>query len=297
MAEFWTDTAKYYRLAIAEFLPLLKKLKIKYSSNSSTVKELDDLIEVYEDVAKKIDEYNLNLEDPNRFYDGEPSEVHLKLNDKMTEHFSRLTLRMLHAWQQRFNELKSKDYLTDKNKDEGYRLKNLIWPLEAAFENESMLFHKYKDAGELIFPGEDSEREIETTTSAPAVIKFFPQELIEKLPSDIKKLAEEFNKNYADQNANSCILLLRRILPLSIVRKFQRLDKEAEVLINDDYLDTKQLLGKAEKILKTKRLYQEISNYKLLLDGSQHSYTLNVSITDAEGAAIKVRLFLEDLFY
>lgn len=124
----------------------------------------------------------------------------------------------------------------------------------------------------------------------------FAEELIMKLPTDIQNLCYEFNFNYINDKNYSCILLLRRILPLSIVRKFQALNKENEIKSDGEYLDTKGLMGKIEKELSNKRIYNEIMNYKSLIDASQHSYTLNITPTDVEGTAIKVRIFLEDIF-
>lgn len=125
----------------------------------------------------------------------------------------------------------------------------------------------------------------------------FPNELIEKLPKDLKILTDDFNFNFSHEKPVVGMLILRRILPLSIVRKFQKLDREAEIKGDDgDYLDTKALLGKVEDLLSNKRTYNELKSYKILIDGSQHSYTLNVQMLDTEGAAIKVRVFLDDIF-
>lgn len=296
MNEPYLNTVKYYRLAIKEFLPLLDSLKKKNSHDVEIQEKIDDLIEMYYDVANKIDKYNLNLDDPNRFYDGEPSEISIDLGERAIEYFSRLSLRLLESWKKRRGKIETKDYLTEKNEEELYRLKGLIWPLEAQFDNPSMLFYKYKDKGIVEFPGEKDAGVSKTKVPENMTNILFPKELIKKIPGDLKKLCDEFNFNYHNRKPNACVLSLRRILPLSIVRKFQKLEKEEEVMKDGEYLDTKGLVGKVEKILKNKRLYKEIVNYKLLLDSSQHSYTLKVSITDAEGAGIRVRLLLEDLF-
>lgn len=124
----------------------------------------------------------------------------------------------------------------------------------------------------------------------------FPQELIQKLPSDIGVLCSEFNFNFGYEKRFASMLLLRRLLPLSIVRKFQILDKEPEIKNQGEYLETKALLGKVEKHLAEKRTYKEILNYKLLVDSTQHSYTFTPQISDVESTAIKMRVFLEDLF-
>ena len=124
----------------------------------------------------------------------------------------------------------------------------------------------------------------------------FPKELLDKLPDDIQEVCEEFDFNFGDEKRWATLLLLRRLLPLSIVRKFQAMNKEDEIRTDGDYLDTKGLLGHIEKYLKEKRVYKDIINYKILTDSSQHSYTFSPELSDVEGAAVKIRVLLDDLF-
>jgi hypothetical protein len=124
----------------------------------------------------------------------------------------------------------------------------------------------------------------------------FPPVLMGKLPSDVQKICEEFNFNFSRGYLWASMLLLRRLLPLSVVRKFQKLGREVNIKNGDDYLETKNLLGKAEPCLKEKRVYKELLNYKILTDSSQHSYTFSPELSDVQGAAIKIRVLLEDLF-
>jgi len=124
----------------------------------------------------------------------------------------------------------------------------------------------------------------------------FPDSLIKFLPKDVGEVCKEFNFSFSYNKPIGSMLLLRRLLPLSIVRKFQKLGKEQDIKQNGDYLDTKALLGKVQTHLKEKRVYDEIVAYKLFVDSSHHSYTFAPVITDVEGAALKLRVFLEDLF-
>jgi hypothetical protein len=125
----------------------------------------------------------------------------------------------------------------------------------------------------------------------------FPGELIKKLPQDLKILCDDFNFNFENDRPVAGMLILRRILPLAIVRKFQKLNREDEIKdSNGDYFDTKALLGRVESLLSNKRIYKELISYKFLIDSSQHSYTINVQMPDTEGAAIKLRIFLDDIF-
>jgi len=142
---------------------------------------------------------------------------------------------------------------------------------------------------------DDNDTKIKTAQIIGKII--FPDELIKKLPKDIKILADDFNFNFENGRPVAGMLILRRILPLSVVRKFQKLNREEEIKdSNGDYFDTRALLGKAENLLSNKRIYTEVMSYKILIDSSQHSYTLNVQMSDTEGAAIKLRVFLDDIF-
>lgn len=125
----------------------------------------------------------------------------------------------------------------------------------------------------------------------------FPEELITKLPQDVKLLADDFNFNFSNGRPKTCMLVLRRILPLSIVRKYQKEGKETEIKdANGEFLEAKALLGKAQSFLSQGRIYTDLASYKSLTDGSQHSYSLNVQMPDARGTAIALRVFLDDIF-
>lgn len=293
--ELWINTIKYFRLAIQEFTPLIKEL-IKKEKDKYIEDELGDLLEAYNEIADQIDQYNLNLDDPNRCYSGEPEEINLNLNNEMVENLSRLSIRLLDAWKEKKKRLENRKYKTEKNKKDLKKFEKLIWPLESTLNNESMVIGENKTKGALIFPGEDKKQEFENDINEGLEQIIFPSKLIKKLPEDLQNLCQEFNFNYNHGKPNASILLLRRILPLSIVRKFQKLNRESEIIKNGEYLQTKALLGKIENLLSNRRIHKEIKNYKFLFDSSQHSYTLNIQMTDTQGAAIKLRVFLEDLF-
>jgi hypothetical protein len=125
----------------------------------------------------------------------------------------------------------------------------------------------------------------------------FPNNLIEKLPNDLKILCDDFNFNYSHRRFFPCILILRLLLPRAIVRKFQKLNREDEIQKpNGEYLEPEALLNKAENLIANKRCIREVKNYKFLMDTAQHSYTIKISPEDVEGAGIKLRVLLEELF-
>lgn len=298
MAELYTSTLKYFRLAIGEFLPRLKEL-YGATSDLESKEKLENMIEAYEDIASKIDKYHLNLEDPNRFYDGEIDEIEINITQPMIEELVKLSIRLLNEWKNQLNALKRKSYLTDKNKEKIYKLEHLIWPLEALTKEESYVLGKYAKMGPLEFPGEGNEAGVELKTVFTDIVPtiIFPEILIAKVPNDIAILCREFNFNFEHHNSHSCMLLLRRVLPLAIVRKFQKINREADVKkVDGEYHGTEILLGKVEAILKDRRVYREVKNYKSLLDGSQHSFSLNLDFTDTQGAGIAIRLLLDDMY-
>jgi len=297
MPEIYTQTLKYFWLAIDRFMPVLSELE-KSASNKDDKEEILDLMEAYSEIQGKIGKLNLNYDDPNRRYDGEPFGVRNWLSDEMLENLSRLTLRLLVSWKDELKKLQGKKYITDMNTKIISKLENLIWPLEALSKAGGYLVGKYNSKGPLVFPGEDK---IKATDHKEEIIlkrtDIFSKDLISKIPPDLVILCDEFNFNFINNKPNAGMLLLRRILPLAIVRKFQILNKEVDIKTKEgDFADTKGLLGKVENLLSNKRIYKEIEGYKLLIDSSQHSYSINIDPSDVEGAAIKIRVLLDDLF-
>jgi hypothetical protein len=125
----------------------------------------------------------------------------------------------------------------------------------------------------------------------------FPKELIKKLPPDLKIFVDDFNFNFSNNRPRTSMLILRRILPLAIVRKYQSDKRESEIKDTDgEYLETKNLLGKIKPSLSQANIYNKLNTYKQLSDGAQHSYTLNIHIQDVRNAGIAMRVFLDDIF-
>jgi len=169
--------------------------------------------------------------------------------------------------------------------------------IDATIQDLEFILGRLENMTNENFEEKRNPKEITNNKMSPSNSVIFPEFLMKKMPQDIAVLCDEFNFNYQNRKPHAGMLLLRRILPLSIVRKFQQLSRESE--IKDDrgeFFDTKALLGKVECILKNKRIYKEIMSYKTLVDSSQHSYSLNIDITDTEGTAVKIRVFLDDIF-
>lgn len=125
----------------------------------------------------------------------------------------------------------------------------------------------------------------------------FPNDLIKKLPDDLKMLCDDFNFNYSHKRSFPSMLILRLLVPRAIVRKFQKLGREHEIKKqNGEYLEPEALLNKAENLIANKRCVRELRNYKFLMDTAQHFYDVNMRFEDVGGAAIRVRVFLEELF-
>lgn len=124
----------------------------------------------------------------------------------------------------------------------------------------------------------------------------FPKEVISNLHQDVGELCQEFNFSYVNKKKYSCMLILRRLIPLAIVRKFQQENKEENIKNGDDYLNTKALLGKLNELLSEKKALKEVLRYKILTDSAQHSYIFKPEMTDIKGAALAIRLLLGNIF-
>lgn len=157
-------------------------------------------------------------------------------------------------------------------------------------EREAHLNEAFHEVLAYLEFGED-EKVVEKANATYAI---FPESL--NLPQDVRQVCNEFNFAIEHSRSISAILLLRRLVPLAIVRKFQLLNLEDQIISEDDYLDTKDLLRQAENIVKEKRALRAVKSYKIVIDRSQHSYTATFALSDAIDIGISVRAFLEDLF-
>jgi len=92
------------------------------------------------------------------------------------------------------------------------------------------------------------------------------------------------------------MLLMRKTLPLAIIRKFQKDNKEKNIKYsNGEYLNSEKLLEKSQNLVEP-RIYKEIKEIKFLYDSIQHIFTFFPGRTDISPATIRLRVFLEDLF-
>jgi len=190
MSRFYATTVKYFHLAVVEFLPKLYELRDKVH-DEQTKKEIEDLIEFYEDVDAKIESYHLNYDDPNRFYKGESVNIEISLSQPMIENLARLSRRLLLAWKERLSKLRSKLHLTEKNEEEQYRLVNLIWPLEAQLKEPQTILGQHRHLDPLVFPGETSHKTDERNPDNQASLEAYfsagrPFEAIQVLGSILR---------------------------------------------------------------------------------------------------------------
>jgi hypothetical protein len=128
--------------------------------------------------------------------------------------------------------------------------------------------------------------------------EFFDLELTSRLPADLAEVCKEFNFVFVNSKKIASLLLLRRILPLSIVRKFQKLNREPELKDRDEeYFGTQTLIEKIKPLLKEKRPINELTKtYKFILDLTQHSFSYTTSLSEVEAAAIRIKAILCDMF-
>ncbi len=291
-------TIKSIKLAIEKYIPYLKNLRRNHLFENDILEEIDDFLDMYNEISDEIDKHNLHMDDLNKNYDDEPRTIKINIEEKHIKHLTSLVLRLLSDLKKEKKKIEKKEYLSKTNKEKLIKIDKNIEILEYQFKSKSTLFHKNKDIWPIKFPVEDYNRnkDKEKDNKQDGAI-IFPLELIKKISPDIQILCEEFNFNYMHKKNYSCILLLRRILPLSIVRFFQSNNKENVIKQNWEFLDTKWLLWKIENKLTERRVYKEIINYKLIIDSSQHSYKLKISREDVQWASIVIRTFLDNIFH
>lgn len=124
-----------------------------------------------------------------------------------------------------------------------------------------------------------------------------PIEVIKLLPKDLVSHCEELNENLIAENWISSMLLMRKILPLSIIRKFQKDNKENEVKDSDgEYFASKKLLEETKNLVQP-RTRRELKDVKFLFDSVQHIFTFHPRKPDISPCSMRLRVFLEELFY
>lgn len=127
-------------------------------------------------------------------------------------------------------------------------------------------------------------------------IVIIPAQILKKFPKDLSRHCNELNDNLKAENWISSMLLMRKILPLSIIRKFQKDNREAELKnANNEYFGSKKLLEKAKDLIQP-RTYKELKEIKFLFDSVQHNFAFLPRKTDISTASIRLRVFLEELF-
>jgi len=141
----------------------------------------------------------------------------------------------------------------------------------------------------------DSNTNYQDALEAIDINIIFPEEFLEQIPSDVRDEIDDFNFNYSHKRIRPCMYIMRRILLLSMIRKFQIEDREGEIKKDGDFLTTKSLLELTRRSID-KRTYEHIYSSKMLLDASQHSFTYRPTYSEVERIATRLRLFLADLF-
>lgn len=123
-----------------------------------------------------------------------------------------------------------------------------------------------------------------------------PAQISKKFPKDLVRHCNELNDNLDAENWISSMLLMRKILPLSIIRKFQKDNKEANLKdSNNEYFGSKKLLEKAKNLVQP-RTFKELGEIRFLFDSIQHNFKFLPRKTDISPASIRLRVFLEELF-
>ncbi len=121
--------------------------------------------------------------------------------------------------------------------------------------------------------------------------------LTEKIPNDIQELYKELDKCFQGNLKYACMYLIKEILALSIIRKFQKENIEAELHnpSNNEYYNIAILLNKSQKFIEPD-LYNELLAIKSINNSVQNDFTSTISDTEINYIIPKLRSLIINLF-
>ncbi len=132
----------------------------------------------------------------------------------------------------------------------------------------------------------------------PLVPSFFPDAIVEKLPSAVKRSIEQATECYRRGMFEPCAVMLRKAIQNAIVLRFETEGVGGQVLLsNGDVLPIPHLLRKAQEArLISSQQTKELMKVKWLGDTAAHSYANVITKEDIDGILLIVRLSLERIF-
>jgi len=121
--------------------------------------------------------------------------------------------------------------------------------------------------------------------------------LTEKIPNDIQELYKELDKCFQGNLKYACMHLIRRIIALSIIKKFQQANIESELRdsSNNEYYNLAILLNKSQKFIES-NLYNELLGIKFINNSVQNNFTITISSGEIDYAIPRLRSFIINLF-
>jgi len=156
------------------------------------------------------------------------------------------------------------------------------------------VYQDYQILYSSLLPQSKTKKRLKKLSKGNIVI--IPTTVLKLLTKDLVQHCNELNENLEAENWISSMLLMRKTLPLAIIRKFQKDNKEKNIKYsNGEYLNSEKLLEKSQNLVEP-RIYKEIKEIKFLYDSIQHIFNFFPGRTDISPATIRLRVFLEDLF-
>src|SRR3989344_6825525 len=209
MVELWLWSVKNIALAIREFSPLLRKMRD--DEKDDEIKDrINNFLEFYAEISRKIDRHKLNLTDPNKRFEGEELDIEIDLDDKEIQHLVQLTHRFLNERKNKLKKVQARELKTEKDEDELYRLQKFIDQLEAAFGHPQLSFSKYKELGPIVFPGENPSEAEAVNKIDTALQKIGPQLL--EMRKGMHAALEKDTADAGRQAAHSARELIDQVL-------------------------------------------------------------------------------------
>jgi hypothetical protein len=166
-----------------------------------------------------------------------------------------------------------------------------VFEIEIIQPNFNELYGKY----EKIFGTSELQDLVNPDNSAGG--SAIPFNLTEQVPRDIQELSEELNKSSKNNLRYACMNLIKEIIALSIIRKFQKEKIETELRnpSNNEYYNLAGLLNKSQKFIEPK-LYAELLAIKFINNPVQNDFDSTISNIEIDYAIPRLRLLINNLF-
>ena len=271
-------TAKFIYCAIEKYQPTVHELR---HSDDPRAGEAADVNDLFVDVREVLESQLVSFDDPTRAESGEADEVRLTLDLSALEVLCRTVNSLRDYWRQNLESLQRRSYKNQETRGKIRFLAKALDLLDHLYGQPGRLFSRFARHGTLTLLEREQRPEHAEGIVEPDDAPALPPELIARLPEDVQALCNELNFNCLDARPLASMLLMRRLLPLCIVRAFQARNQEEHLKERGTFAEAKQLVGKAHGAgAIDSGAYSKVVAQKILLDATQHDYSFSANMKD-----------------